>query len=462
MALAVAMLLGAAARAGEPSCGCQNECTCGAEQTCGCDNGCDNGCDACCDSCCDDCCGGLGGILTCNRCGDEEPWKLFDSCCLDCNNITIGGWVQGGYSYNNRKPVNPGAGLGNYPHAVNYRHDQFQLNQLYGYVEKTTVTDCCDEWDWGGRVDILYGEDYIWNQAVGLELRDNGAAHWNHGPGSGHNGLFGTSRNGLAMPQAYFTLAYADWTAKFGHFYTMLGYESTMATNNFFYSHQWAVRFGEPTTHTGVWLTKQVNEQLSAHVCVVNGWDKFDAESDRASVMVGVNWKSCDEATTLAAALITGDEDGTTGAFTGNRTGYTIVFTQQLGDDWQYVLQHDNYWWDNAAPGGTQAEWYGLTNYLFYTINPCWKAGVRYEWFNDQHGTRIDNAFGGNFGAHWHELSLGLNWTPHPNVLVRPEVRWDWVDYHAGAGPVPQASPIFDGFTKASQTVFGIDAIFKF
>ena len=38
--------------------------------------------------------------------------------------------------------------------------NEFQFNQLYMVMEKPLKTDdCC--WDIGGRIDMLYGTDYI-------------------------------------------------------------------------------------------------------------------------------------------------------------------------------------------------------------------------------------------------------------------------------------------------------------
>jgi hypothetical protein len=139
-------------------------------------------------------------------------------------------------------------------------------------------------------------------------------------------------------------------------------------------------------------------------------------------------------------------------------------------DKWTYVLQHDNGWQDAsvAIPGagvaGQDAEWYGVNQYLFYTINDCWKAGVRAEWFRDDDGVRVAGvrptsqdgldagntvATPGGYAGNFYEISLGLNWTPHANLNIRPEIRYDWYD---GIG-----NPFGDG-NNQSQWVGGFDA----
>ena len=64
--------------------------------------------------------------------------------------------------------------------------------------------------------------------------------------------------------------------------------------------------------------------------------------------------------------------------------------------DWTYVFQNDVGWQqDGVLTGSTandpfaSAEWYGVNQYLFYTINDCWRAGFRAEWFRDDDGVRV-------------------------------------------------------------------------
>ena len=409
----------------------------------------------CCDgSCCDGCCGG-----GCKSCGCDEPWeqcfKLYDD---PCSGVRIGGWVDMSTSWNDHNVVNPAAGSGNLPVTFNYRDEQFQLQQAYLYAEKSIDDACCCSWQMGWRVDLLYGEDYIFTQAAGLETRPDFTNRWN--AAAGHNGIGGTARNGLALPQAYVELGRGDLSVKVGHFYTIIGYESVMATSNFFLSHAYTMQYGEPFTHTGALASWDNGCGWTYHAGVVNGWDKFDAVTDRASFLGGATWTSCDEATSLAFAIITGEEDGAAGPPLSNRTMYSVVLSHQIDDCWTYVLQHDNGWWSDQTLGinptiNSDTEWYGVNQYLFYTINCCWSAGLRYEWFNDQHGTRVFPARMN--GGHYHEVTAGLNYKPNGNVIVRPELRWDWFDAHAGS--VNPATLPYNGGNDTSQFMAAVDLI---
>ena len=98
------------------------------------------------------------------------------------------------------------------------------------------------------------------------------------------------------------------------------------------------------------------------------------------------------------------------------------------------------------------------------TINPCWSANLRVEWLRDDDGARIAGpasvipplrTFDGyGFAGDFYNVTCGLNWRPHPNLIVRPELRWDWYDGLAGPTGLP-----FDSGNGDDQFTFGVDAI---
>ncbi|MCR4414237.1 MAG: porin, partial [Thermoguttaceae bacterium] len=77
---------------------------------------------------------------------------------------------------------------------------------------------------------------------------------------------------------------------------------------------------------------------------------------------------------------------------------------------------------------------------------------ARYEWFSDDDGVRVAGLGypkGISLNAvpsHWQEFSLGVNYTPNANVLVRSELRWDWVDPLVPVNDYP-----FDDYSDGSQ-----------
>jgi hypothetical protein len=132
-------------------------------------------------------------------------------------------------------------------------------------------------------------------------------------------------------------------------------------------------------------------------------------------------------------------------------TGYqhSIVADYAITDSLQYIIQNDVLA-SNYVNGANFRDTVGINQYLIKTINDCWAAGVRFEWYNI---TEEDQDNGDIF-----DLTLGVNYRPHANVVIRPEVRWDW---NQDGVQIPTGNNLLsDGDTR--QTTFGIDSIFTF
>ena len=130
--------------------------------------------------------------------------------------LNVDFWVQQGVTFNADSPDN----RSNYPVGFNDGSNEYQMNQAYLVLQKATRRCGCG-WDVGGRLDLLYGTDWAFTAARGLETHGDFSPKWNG------------NQYGLAMPQAYLE-AYAPWgpgvTMKLGHFYTILGYDLAAGT----------------------------------------------------------------------------------------------------------------------------------------------------------------------------------------------------------------------------------------
>jgi hypothetical protein len=398
----------------------------------GCTSGCAGGCAAGCNGGCASCCGGCGGLFAC--CNDGEPWKLIDPCCDQWN---IGGWINGGVLTNADGFWNNGA-------VPFLSTNDFLANQLWGYAERTTDTGGCG-WDWGGRLDYVFGADGPDTQAFGDQGWDFG---WNSG---GRNIIHQTY--GSAVPQLYAQVAYNDLMVKAGRFFTLMGYEVVPATGNFFYTHAYTMNYGEPFTHTGILGEYAATDETTVYGGYVMGWDSgFENLNDAHMVLGGVTLSRWEDAT-LTYAFIGGDN----GFPFGNNFMNSLVLNYTINDAWTYVFQTD-VGVNSGIPGPTRdAHWYGVNQYLFYTINDCWSAGARVEWFRDEDGARIGGGVLTNRGSYY-DVSLGLNYKPNANVIIRPEVRGDWFD----ASDDTVAARPYSGGAKNEQFMVGCDVIFTF
>lgn len=401
----------------------------------------------------------------CLSCSDQA--SLFD----DVGGIQIGGWLEQGFTGNFASPAN----RMNTPVLFNDRSNDYQLNQLYVYAEKAVCRDGCS-WDIGGRVDALFGTDARFLTVPGLEDHRDRTPKWNGD----------TSEYGLAVPQAYVEVAapYLNGVSlKAGHFYSIAGYETAAAPQNFFYSHSYTYVYGEPFTFTGALFTVHPNDQLTLNIGYTNGWDVLDSSSNEYGILAGVRWLSADRRTSLAATVHSGQDvtnfraGGT--LIDADRDFYSLVLQHQINDCWRYVLQHDfGYQEDaevvvNIGPRTLTfdtGKWYGINQYLIYDMNETTSAALRVEWFRDQNNSRLGvpvvfNPGGPTFlGGNYVEVTAGLNWRPHTNVTIRPEIRWDYSDVR-GNPAAPGGDPnlrVYNDNTSSSQVTVAVDAILLF
>ena len=409
---------------------------------------------------------------------EEGPNRYLETDFLKERGIATYGWVDVGIG---------GNGWGssfNGPITFNDRNWQAQMNQLYLVNEKVLDTED-GGWDWGGRVDLLYGTDYIYTTARGLDANLNNQT-------LAAQPSWGNRYYGLAMPQLYAEAGYGDHAVKVGHFYTIIGYEVVPAIGNFFYTHAYTMQYGEPFTHTGVLDTWKANDQTTIYAGITNGWDNYSdpinslgavsnpgypGANSNAAFLGGMTLKSSDESQALTIAASSGNEVANfVSNAVGNRSVFSTVYTNEINDKVTYVFQNDNGWQFNAGTPDTMnadqpgtAQWYGINQYLFYNFSETLVGGMRFEWFRDNNGYRVysglRNALFGvpasatGFQGNFWEMSYGLNWKPSKNWIIRPELRYDW---YSPDDMTSKTLPYGSNFDKYGQFYGGCDAIWQF
>ena len=378
-----------------------------------------------------------------------QPWKLPQLSSLKKLGIATGGWVQQGITINNFGSSNTYNG----PMAINDLNQQYQMNQAWLYFVKPTDTGGCG-FDVGGRIDVVEGTDWRFGDCYGLESEINSPDDY----------------YGLILPQFYLEVAIDDLTVKMGHFATFTSYEFVPAPMNFFYSHAYIMGgYFDPLLVTGLQAEYKLDQHWTAIGGFNRGWLKFNDPSDTLSFLGGVKWANCDKTSTFQVLVDAGPEDGFTGVH--DRTTVYMVATRQLNDKLRYgseyiIGQEKN---GSVVSPGQNALWYGLEQVLIRQLNDRWSVGARFEWVRDEDGSRIagiGNVLGTDkgwlgqpgFAGSWYDVSLGLNYRPHPNIVFRPEVRWDW--YH-GVPNVANQLP-FDDYQSTSQFTTAMDMIVTF
>ena len=285
---------------------------------------------------------------------EEEGFKLFKLQSLTRRGIDVRGWIDQGFTGNPDNPTNRFNG----PVAYNDRSNEYQLNQLYLIAERLTKTEE-GGWDFGGRIDLLYGTDSRFVLANGLDNRWNQSERF----------------YGAALPQLYGDVAYNKLLLRVGHMLAPCGLENVMGPQNFFYSHSYTFLYAQPTTITGAMLKWQLNDRLSFNGGVDTGWNAFESINEKAGAFGGVNWSSPSERTTVALEFFFSNQQL---AGENVRSHAALMVTHKVSDRLTYGFEYTHGFEDDAilTPNGSEdAKWYGVVNYLTYQVEM--RAGVR-------------------------------------------------------------------------------------
>ncbi len=148
----------------------------------------------------------------------------------------------------------------------------------------------------------MWGSDFFFTTAAGLDgTPDGNVPRWGTTQSEAGHFLYG-----FAMPQLYAETDYDDLRIKWGHFFTIIGYEVVPDIGNFFYTHAYTLQYGEPFTHTGVLASRQWCDNWTWYAGIVSGWNEFDL-TEGPQFLGGVSYTDKDYGS-LAFSIITGDE----------------------------------------------------------------------------------------------------------------------------------------------------------
>ncbi len=415
----------------------------------------------------------------CPSCYSEkyEPVRLFNRTPFEKKwGLQSGGWLAQSYVQNFYSPRNRFNG----PVTWTDRSNDYQLNELYSFIGRPTDNGG-EGWDIGFRNDVMYGTSSRFTTSANWEDR------------------FGVNVNqspfyNVAWTQLYMEAAYNDLKVKVGKFYSPVGFYVVGTYNNFFNTLPYTFQYGEPFTHTGALAQYQITDDINIGAGFTRGWDNSGAFNPNLGYLGTFTWNNlAKKGDSLAIVHVWSNEPSNTAAdpaapggavnpqagyaplFT-NRFLQTLVYSRPINDKTTYVAQSDFGVQANALGDGRAAHWYGLNQYLYYKVNNCWSWGVNAEWFRDDLGFRVGgflpnytsgqvnsvirglpttmSGFAGNF----FQITCGPRWTPNPNLVIRPNMRWDWYNGDRNANGF---TPYGDG-QQFQQGILGTDVILVF
>jgi hypothetical protein len=381
----------------------------------------------------------------------EKPNQLLTA----LSSTTISGYVDTSAHWN------PGTGNAN-PAAFSFntpnKQDGFNLNVVNVVLEKPLDEST---WSAGYKVDLIYGPNAV-----------------------GYNTSVGSAASDLSIKQAYVALRAPVGNGidfKLGTWDTVIGYEVFNAGSNPNYTRSWGYSI-EPTQHTGLLGSYQVNKVVGVSVGVANTWNAGintrDAATESQKTWLGaVTLTAPDSMGFLAgSALYLGIVDGLNNAAGNDITSFyagatlaTPIKGVKIGASFDYGEADDN-------GAGFLASASGYTTALYASLSATEKLSfhVRGEYakLNSAYasGGPLNSGPGTSIGGIPEEvLSLTgtIQYDLWANVLSRLEVRWDHaLEGHPFGGTVPGASGaggiVPGGADQKNAVIVAANLIYKF
>jgi hypothetical protein len=358
--------------------------------------------------------------------------------------LSAGGYIaEGGGLVPAGVPIGPTSGLYDTPMwgPVGFK-DDLMLNQAWMSIERKADTGG-DGFDWGARIDMMFGSDAYFVQSRGVLGEAQGT--WDS-----RSDWIGGDGYGIAVPQFYGELLYNNVGVKVGLFDTLMGVEGMRTTDNFFYSRSNSFLWGEPFRHSGVLVDYRGFENFEIEMGWVAGWNTgFERPLDASMFLGKVRWQAT-ESMALSYAINSGDMAnislGAPLSFAFPAYHHTIGMEYDLNEQTHLMVQSNYSRVDGETrttpppPGpvyaGT-ASWASINTTLIYDVSSRLGVGGRLEWFDTRNWAAIPGAPAGDV---W-EASFGFNLKPNQNLTVRPEVRYDWIaNTVPGSPPAPWAN----------------------
>jgi len=309
--------------------------------------------------------------------------------------IEIHGFASSSYTYNFNNPSTMKNALRIFDTDAN--SFKFDVGELVFLKEASNVGDI------GFRTDIAYGFSV---------------------PPLSQSSGSGSDTDEFDLQQAY-----VSWHAPvgnglqvdFGKFMTHIGAELVEGYDGWNYNFSRSFLFGYaiPFAHTGVRASYTISDQLSVMGVIANGWDNATDNNDSKSIGFQIAYAPSDNLSVYVNWMGGNEVPGSNNEF---RSIWDFVFDMTVTDDLSLQMNVDYGTEEETAPGGADAEWFGVAVIARYEINKWFTMNTRVEYFKDHSDVRID---AGVFGQNLWEFTLTPEFKVRDNMIVRVEYRHD-------------------------------------
>lgn len=306
--------------------------------------------------------------------------------------IEIHGFASSSYTYNFNNPSTRKNALRIFDTDAN--SFKFDVGELVFLKEASNIGDI------GFRTDIAYGFSVpALSQSSGSGDGDDfdlqqGYVSWNAPVG-----------NGLQVD--------------FGKFMTHIGAELVEGYDgwNSNFSRSFLFGLAIPFAHTGVRASYTISDQLSVMAVIANGWDNATDNNDSKSIGFQIAYAPSDNLSVYVNWMGGNESDDSNNEF---RSIWDFVFDMTVTDDLSLQMNVDYGTEEETAPGGADAEWFGVAVIARYEINKWFTMNTRAEYFKDHSGVRA-----GTPGQNLWEFTLTPEFKVRDNMIVRVEYRHD-------------------------------------
>jgi hypothetical protein len=329
---------------------------------------------------------------------------------LDDQRMQVYGWTQGNFTASTDRDSN-------LPLGMNYKANQFLLEQNWLRIDRTVVNKGTSEPTFGFRSDwILPGSDYFFTLPRGLFNSQLTANH-------GQPNLYGIDPVQFFV-EAYFPTVAQGMDVKVGRFFTQFGVEQISAPDNALVSHAYTFIYN-PFTQTGILTTTKLNESVSVQAGLVVGNDNFSGATLNPTFIGSIKWVRFDQRDSLLFNVIADK-----GRFDQKNNFHNpeildLVATHKINTNLLYSFE-GLYGFTNNVPDIGTANWMSIIHYLTYNFTEQVNGATRLEFFDDFQGQRT--GFKGLYTA----LAAMLAYRPVKWLQLRQELRYD---YHSDTAP---------------------------
>jgi len=367
--------------------------------------------------------------------------------------LKVYGWFNPGFTVSTSKNSNQ-------PESYAIVPNKLEMDQAAIRFERVPDTVQTDHVDWGFRFTTFYGIDYRWTTAQG----------WFSNQLLQHNSLYGADPVEL-YGLVYFPKVAQGMVLKFGRYISPPDIEAQLAPDNFLYTH--SVMFDyDAYTNTGIQASIKLNDQWSIQLGFHAGKDTAPwAKGAHPSAQALVRWVSKSNNDSIYGGIANLNNGKFKGNF-DNSQQFNVTWSHRFNEKGTILTMTEMYYLyqRNALVGGSVifgpprrfftnvgagaplpglSHTFGIVNYTafklsnkdFITIRPL-------DFLFDGRGER--SAFDTTYG------SWTVGWTHRFSELIsiRPEFRHE-------RSFAPGKTP-YDNGQRKTQTMFAMDAIFRF